>query len=440
MNLNIMMAPTRFFLALAAVFILTDLQAQHAVSIDTLNLQYRKSLIIDYGLRAAKVESEFASLTDRSVRNQTLKVYKSRKKDVEEQINKGLFFGDNSYTTFLKSQLDVIEKANPNWKEINQVTILVAAAENPNASASAEGYVVFNLPMFLRARNQFTIAYVLCHEIAHRLLNHSYTSVVASAELNTSSDIKAKTSSIKKNKYNKGKMASELFRQIVYEDRKTSRSVEFQADSLGYVLFAKAFPEAKSEAVNSLLWLSDIDKDKDSISILHYQKVFSTPNQPFNMKWLEKDEISDYTYDKTPKFWTIDSLKTHPDCELRAERMTELFKVEENIPRPANAGFAELKKSAPFDYIYSLHYLKSYGLSLYHCLLQLQTNPEDKWLRQMTGQNLEKLQELQNLYRLNEALETPDPQYSTSYNTFLHLIREMRKSELNEIITYYKSI
>lgn len=434
------MALMRFFWALIAVFFFTDLRAQKAVLIDTLNLQYRKSLFDDFGSRAAKVESKFASLPERNVRNQTLKMYKTRKKDVEEQINKGLFFGDNLYETFLKSQLDIIEKANPNWKEINQVKVLVAAAENPNASASAEGYIVFNLPMFLRATNHYTIAYVLCHELAHRLLNHSYTSVVASAELNTSSDFKAKTSSIKKNRYNKGKMASELFRQIVYEDRKASRSVEFQADSLGYVLFAKAFPEAKYEALNSLLWLSDIDKDKDSISISHYQKVLSTPNQPFKMKWLEKDEISDYTYDKTPKFWTIDSLKTHPDCELRAQRMTELFQIEKKNAKNENSDFTKLKKSAQFDFIYSLHYLKSYGMSLYHCLQQLQTNPEDKWLRQMTGQNLEKLQGLQNQYRLNEALETPDPQYSASYNTFLHLIREMRKSELNEIITYYKSI
>ncbi len=430
----------RFFYAFVAVLIFFDLQAQQRVSIDTLNLQYRKLLVADFGLRAAKVESDFASLSDKKVRNQTLTVYKTRKKDIQEQINKGVFFGDNTYVTFLQSQLEIVQKANPSFKEIDQVKVLVAASENPNASASAEGYIVFNLPMFLRATNQYTIAYILCHEIAHRLLNHSYNSVVASAQLHTSSDIKDKTSSIKKNKYNKGKLASELFRQIVYEDRKTSRSIEFQADSLGYVLFAKAFPEAKSEAVNSLLWLSEIDKDIDSISIENYQKTFTTPTQPFKMKWLEKDELSDYTYDKTPKFWTIDSLKTHPDCELRAERMIQLFQVEKKSTQIETSEFAALKKSAQFDYIYSLHYLKSYGLSLYHCLVQLQTNPEDKWLQQMTGQNLEKLQEMQNLYRLNEALETPDPHYSSSYNTFLHLIREMRKSELKEIITYYKSI
>ena len=430
----------RFFLAIISVLFFADLQAQQVVSIDTLNIPYRKYLVADFGLRAAKVESEFASLVDKKVRNQTLTVYKTRKKDIEEQINKGVFFGDNSYLKFLKSQLDIIQKANPNFKEIDQVKVLVAAAENANASASAEGYIVFNLPMFVRATNQYTIAYILCHEIAHRLLNHSYNSVVASAQLHTSTEIKEKTSSIKKNKYNKGKLASELFRQIVYEDRKTSRTVEFQADSLGYVLFAKAFPEAKSESVNALLWLSEIDKENDSISTASYQKIFSTPNQLFKMKWLEKDELSDYTYDKTPKFWQIDSLKTHPDCELRAEKMIQLFQVEKKISKIENSEFASIKKSAQFDNIYSLHYLKSYGLSLYHCMLQLQTNPEDKWLQQMIGQNLEKLQEMQNLYRLNEALETPDPQFSTSYNTFLHLIRELRKSELSELITYYKSI
>ena len=430
----------KFFLAFVVVLIFGNVQAQQTVLIDTLNFPYRKSLVTDFGLRAAKVESEFSLLTDKRVRNQTMTVYKNRKKEVEGQINKGIFFGDNSYLTFLKSQLEIVQKANPEFKEIDQIKVLVAAAENPNASASVEGYIVFNLPMFLRATNQYTIAYVLCHEIAHRLLNHSYNSVVASAELNTSSDIKDKTASIKKNKYNKGKMASELFRQIVYEDRKTSRTIEFQADSLGYVLFSKAFPEAKSEAVNSLLWLSTIDTDVDSISVENYQKAFGTTTQPFKMKWLEKDELSDYTYDKTPKFWMIDSLKTHPDCELRAEKMIQLFQVEKKITKIETSEFLALKKSASFDYIYSLHFLKSYGLSLYNCLVQLQSNPEDKWLQQMTGHNLEKLQELQNLYRLNEVLETPDPQYSASYNTFLHLIRELRKTELNEIITYYKSL
>lgn len=188
----------RIFLAFIATLFFADLQAQQVVSIDTLNIPYRKYLVADFGLRAAKVESEFASLPDKKVRNQTLTVYKTRKKEIEEQINKGVFFGDNSYLTFLKSQLEIIQKANANFKEIDQVKVLLAAAENANASASAEGYIVFNLPMFVRATNQYTIAYILCHEIAHRLLNHSYNSVVASAQLHTSSEIKDKTSSIKK--------------------------------------------------------------------------------------------------------------------------------------------------------------------------------------------------------------------------------------------------
>ena len=431
---------TNYVYAIIASLIFSNLQAQQPTLVDTMNIQYRKMLLSDYALRSAKVENDFATLPDKQIRTKTLKVFKARKKEVEEQINKGVFYGNNPYLTLLNSQLETIQHANPAHKKINQIQVLLATAETTNASASIEGYIVFNLPMFLKANNEFTIAYILCHEIAHYLLNHSYNSIVASAELNTSAEIKDKTTSIKKNKYNKGKLASELFRQIVYDDRKTNRAIELQADSLGFVLFSKAFPTAKSEAMNTLLWLSEIDKENDSISIKNFQKFISTPSQPFKLKWLKNDEFSDYRYDSTPKFWTIDSLKTHPDCEIRAEEMTRLFKIENKKSTQASDQFATLQKTSQFDYINSLHHLKSYGMALYHCLLHMQTKPEDPWLKQATANNLQKLQEFQNMYRLNDVLEIPDPNYSTSYNTFLHLIRELRKSELTELISHYKSI
>src|SRR5690606_41374204 len=86
------------------------------------------------------------------------------------------------------------------------------------------------------------LAYIICHEIAHNLMHHSYSSIVDYDKLKNSEELKKQTREIEKQKYNKGQIASGLYKDIVYGKRKNNRKYEHKEDSQGYILFNNTFP------------------------------------------------------------------------------------------------------------------------------------------------------------------------------------------------------
>lgn len=58
----------------------------------------------------------------------------------------------------------------------------------------------------------------------------------------------------------------------------------------------------------------------------------------------------------------------------------------------------------------------------------------------MVKSNLEKIIEAQKKYELNKYVDNPNfKNYSNIYNVFLSFIRELRKSELQEILNHYST-
>lgn len=292
------------------------------------------------------------------------------------------------------------------------------------------------IPLIKKIENQYQLAFILSHEIAHNLLSHSYNGMIAHAAMVHSSEIKKQTKEIQKQKYNKGQIASGLYRDIVYGKRKNNRRLEHQADSLGFVLFKNAFKGNEYQALVSLETLKDIDKETDSLSVADYTKLFTTEKIAFKNQWINNDELQAYKYDRSPKFWQVDSLKTHPDCDLRVGFVKKHFMVQ-----PAEVELSEefmmLKNSSQYNHILGLYAIEEYGKSLYETLLLYKNEPENDFLKKMMYHNLIKLQEAQKSYSLNKHLDTLNPRYSNSYNTFLSFFRQLRKNELNEIINKY---
>src|SRR5690606_5195116 len=194
------------------------------------------------------------------------------------------------------------------------------------------------------------------------------------------------------------------------------------------------FKGKEYQALMSLETLDKIDKERDSLSASDYVLLFNTEKYPFKNEWINNDELSTYRYDKTPKFWQVDSLKTHPDCGLRVGFVKKHFTVQPSESAPPSGQFTKLKKSSDYNHILGLYVIEEYGKSLYETLLLLKNDPENTFLNRMVYQNLLKLQNAQSTYTLNKYLDTINPKYSDSYNTFLYFFRQLRKSQLNAII------
>jgi len=419
------------------IYLFTCTAQSGYTAIDTANVAWRNKLKAAYNQRVAQTLLSFKNLPDKSYSKDLAASYAEINTEFTDKVNRGQFVQGPYYEDQINALLKKIASANPEYASLASAQILLSFAETPNAYAMGDGFVVVNLPLFANVYTEDEVAFILCHELAHNLLNHPRNGLLEYVKLKNSSDIKKRTREIEKQKYNKGETASNLFKKIVYANRKRHREVEFQADSLGFVLYKNAFAGKESAALKSFITLDDMDREKDSLLPVDYEKLFSSDKQPFNKEWILGEEISKYKYDKTLKFWQIDSLKTHPDCADRAKRLQTVFKIgTENTEDPLPA-YQDVVKRAKYDHLMGLFVLKEYGKSLYQSLLLLKYDPDNAYLRGMVHDAFLKIQEAQKNYTMNKYVDTMSPRYSYSYNTFLSFVRQLRKSEISEIINQY---
>jgi Zn-dependent protease with chaperone function len=412
-------------------------QSYNHTPVDTVNTVYRAKLRALYNERASHTMASYNGFMDKGFRKILIESYTEINAEFIDKVNNGFFIQDAFYDEQLNELFQQIVKANPQFADLASVRVLLSFAESPNAYAMGDGFVVVQLPLLANVNSKQELAFILCHELAHNLLNHPQGSLQEYAKINSSKEIKQKTREIEKRKYNKAQDASGLYKSIVYSNRKWHRGVEYQADSLGFVLYKNAFPGNEHIVIKSFKAMDDMDREKDSLLPADYQRLFSSSNQPFKPEWIAADEISGYRYNKIPKFWQIDSLKTHPDCADRAQRLKTLF----NINEAGDAGTAvdALKTRARYDDVMGLYVMKEYGRSLYCTLLLLKDRQEDKYLLKMAHANLVKIQESQKNYTMNKYVDNVNPGYSNSYNTFLSFLRQLRKTEITNIINQYQS-
>ncbi len=424
------------FLVLFAVICCFTAVAQNVV-LDTLNVSYRNNLTSYYELQTAKTKLEIEKIDEKKVKKEFLKNYTEKKSAFEALIKKGIFIEHDNYTALLNSILQKLKNANID-NNIGDIKILLAISDEANAYNCGDEIVVIQLPLMLKVDNEYDLAYIISHEIAHQKLNHVYNSMLKSSEQNNSEVLKKQTKEIDVLKYNKHKVATTLFKNILYNNRLESRKREKEADSLGYIFFKKAYPDYHHRAVVTLKNLKNIDVEQDSLSKQDFIKLFAVQNLKFKDEWIASD-IVNYNYQKTEKFWNIDSLRTHPDCDERISFLKKSFKIDDKLIPITNAVLNNYRINAQKEYVFGLFFIEEYGESLYKTLLQLKQNPSDVFYKKMMHDNLLKLQKARNNYTLNKYLETESPNYATSYNQFLCIIRNLRKNELNQLIEFYKS-
>lgn len=409
--------------------------SQNAVVVDTTNQDFRKSLELFYLTKVDQSNQFFETIQERKIRKFVQANHKEFKDEFIEKIKKGRFFNDKRYEILSAELLEKIQKANP---EIPKMKILFSWGNTKNAYNFGEDIVVVYAKLLQELESKNQLGFIMCHEIGHQMLQHTKKRMIANAENSFSETVRATTKAISKQKYNKGELAREAAKKIVYENAAQRRKSEIQADSIGLLFYKKAFPNAKHDALTTLELLDKMDIAKDSLVAADFERFFGSVKQPFKPQWIDNNELKNYQYQKEIKFFVIDSLKTHPDC---ADRIAILKKFDANIAKnisPKNSDYQAFKNQTKYDEIIGLHFLKLYGDSLYETLLLLKKNPKDIFLKKMVYENLLKIQEAQKTYTLAKCLDTIDPKYYDSYNLYLFFIRQLRKTELENIIEIYK--
>jgi len=410
---------------------------QEKITIDTSSLAYRSSTQDYYRNQTIKTEKYIASIADKKLRKKYGEIYAEKKSDFLSLNNKGFFIYDEKYSQLIETVFQNIKKNNPN-ENLEDIKILLALSEEINACNIGENIVILNLPLLLNIDNEYQLAYIISHEIAHQKLDHVNKSILKRLQLNNSEQIKSKVAEIERQKYNKGKAASLFLKSLVYSNRSESRQKEHEADSLGYIYFSKAYPNYRHQALQTLKKLKEIDRVNDSLVKQDYFKIFDKPVNGFKEEWLTNEALKGYSYQKYSKFWEIDSLRTHPDCDERVSFLVNKFKITGEPEQVDLKKYRDIKKEAEKESILNLFFIEEYGKSLYFTLIALKKTENDPFLRKMMYENLIKISDSRNTYTLNKYLETENPTFTDSYNQYLSFIRNIRKKELNQIIDYFK--
>lgn len=406
--------------------------------IDTTDVTYRKALEAYYTTKSKATLEWVNQITDSKIKANCKEIITERKTEFLSEIKKGKFVNHEVFSPLIATIFDEIKQAN---SQINfdEIKILIALDEEINAYNFGEGIVVINLPLLLAVTNEMELSYIICHEISHQKLDHVLNRIKEYVNKSNSKDLIEKTKEIKKIKYNRNAIIKNELKSFVYNSRRFSRAKEHEADSLGFILYNKAYPKYIIQSIKSLQNLKMIDKEKDSLIPQDYFKIFENSKVKFEESWLNSEDLSTYNYQKNSKFWDIDSLRTHPDIDVRVAYLKEKFNISDaQIQEFSNAKYLSLTQENKYDQIFVLYHIKEYGKSLYQTMILLKNDKENPVLQKMMYDNLLKISEYKSNYKLNQCLQTESPNFTNSYNTFLGFIRNLRKTNFEQILKNYE--
>ena len=424
---------------LITIFLFIPVLAQQPVLLDTLELKQKAILKNTYNAR----KMDFFTQLDRTQNKDDVKeikaIFEESYKEINKKIDENEILYNSPLNTYLNELANSIQKVNSEIPK--NLSVLVSREYSVNAHNRGEGTIVVNNYLLNSLDHEDQLVYVLCHEMAHQTLNHVLESVKRYVRSNNSNELKSKTKQLKKQKYNKKTSAENLLKEIAYKNSAETRKKEIQADSLGYVFYSR-LNRNPQQVARVLEKLRDSDKESDSLTINDYTKILNSFKITAKDKWFKMDNFDEYHYKKSTKFNT-DSLRTHPNCDVRIEKLTLIapeVKIEAQSLTFQNNEFEEFttwQQSSLYQNIQNEYFLKNYGNSLYEAL-KLYNRKPDELLKQWIGLNFKKLYEAKEAYRLNRYVSQVNvAKYTPSYNLFSTFIFNL---DLSDLETIYKSI
>ncbi|EJL75664.1 M48 family metalloprotease [Chryseobacterium populi] len=412
--------------------------AQTYKAIDTADYAERKAFLKTFAGNnesfIKKLKSDYSGKTGSGL----AKIYKEFETDFEKQVKNKDFIFKSEFDMNIRSLILRLRKNNPQIPQ--DLKILIAKDNTPNAYCLADGTFVINMGLFNWLKNEDQIAAVISHELGHKIEEHSLKTVIDAIEQNQLDKVTVKN--IKATPDNKNQKAFDLLKNRAYKKGTEKRQQEMQADSLGYALYQKS-DFKKEEFINTLKRLEDFDTiSPKELKVETYKKFFNLPKQAFKDEWLKKEDFSLYNYNFYKEKLNKDSLASHPEM---ARRITQLKKTFPELNtsaefQKASESFANLKIIARTEILPNFYHSEDYGVGIYASLQFLQDDEEPEYYKKWLGKCFTKIYEARKNYNLNRYLDRIDPKnQSESYQQFLNFMWNLSLEEIKNIAEYYQT-
>jgi len=193
-----------------------------------------------------------------SYRKELRDFYKTRYNSSIKRLENGHFLINIEINDYLKDVMQPIVEANPEY-DFTKVRMLMTRYTWPNAFSVGDGTLAINMGIILRLENESQLAFIICHEASHFFLNHSDNDFIGKYNARNSNEFQAKLDAINDSEYYRATKLKELIKSNIYSERSHTRSAEYQADSLGLLMYLNAGYDI-SEAMSTLRLLDKLNE------------------------------------------------------------------------------------------------------------------------------------------------------------------------------------
>lgn len=352
------------------------------------------------------------------------------KKKLQELNSQLLLMQKDSITLYLKSIVSRIQKNNPSIQN-RKFNIFVYRTIEPNAANYGNGVILFNLDLIASLSTEDDLAFILCHEIGHDMREHVVNGVRKNFEIQASKDLKQEYAKIRKQNYNRYKsfeiFAAKYLNQLTIQ----SREHEIQADSIGLSLFYNA-GYFVPQAYKTIQRLDSADLGYYT-SKLDYSKFFDFPDHPFKQSLLLPEEAEE-TIDGGNMVKLPDSLKTHPDCKIRVQKVQNI-KFDNATALSSKPSKVFILSQFEMLSIYREEFELSRGL--YNSLQLSAKYPDNTYLKCCVADFLYEIYYSKIDHYFSLAVDFPDKRYSEGYVELLHFLGNINSNGLKVILEQY---
>jgi hypothetical protein len=333
--------------------------------------------------------------------------------NIDELLLSGrVAFGDPA-TEYINKVAGVVLKNRPDLlKKLKFYNIKLAQF---NAASSPQGIVLVNTGTFAYLENEAQLAYVLCHEIAHYLKEHSFNSYTEN----------------KKALKGKGIYGSMSIDQRIDSYFSYKHEKEMEADSVGISLFLQTGYDP-----------SEISK---TLHALHYYYL-PFGNKPFNIDFFNRNGFTIpavYFKNSVTPISGIenesDEYQTHPNILKRKEAVARILGSEKKEGKKyiiSENSFRELSRLCQFESL-RLHILhKNYTQSVYTAYLLLQDFPGNEFLEISIAKALYGLAKFRNAEEFH-LVTKPFSKIEGESQQLYYFFRQITPEQLNTLAIRY---
>lgn len=337
------------------------------------------------------------------------------------------FITEPYVTKYLQSVLQRVLDSN---RIRQKIEVVPTRDQEPNAYNMGDNRLFVNIGVVDLLDNEAQLAFLLCHELSHQLLQHVQEKFSARRALATDKAVKKEIRDIRAAKYNKLDRRTQFALRYSYTFANYSRAKERAADSMAIVLLQKT-PYDIGEGIGLLeaLRLSDTDRTQ-----INYARFFGSASAPLRPELLQDSRYAIRFGGKRAIAYEEDSLKTHPDVPARKAAISaalgrqggEKFVV-------SHTAFDSIKAAAPYEIIETFNANDRYAASLYRSLGLLQQQPENPYLIRKAAFAMRDVVLAVRSHDIQNHVPIESESNGAAYNQLLRIIDRTTYDELKAI-------